>query len=215
MKNRPWDRIALGLLETVLRDMTGCGDEAGPLSRLLAYAMNREPLFYQDVKDVVQDDAEEILLLASEWRLLLPVRTRKSSSWEDRLLVMQAGELYEIPNIVRSLAAQSLTSGTWNTETAVYEFFKESGHPFYNRMPRVVRCIFEEAANHRITADQIKMICSRFGLSGMVDSLIADLKAAGIMSPKLESMPEVLRQGSPVYELNPAVGAGLPRQGCV
>jgi hypothetical protein len=80
-------------------------------------------------------------------------------------------------------------------------------------MPGLVRSIFGKAVNHRITAGKIKMICAGFGLSGVVDSLIADLKAAGIMSPKLGSMSEVIREGSPIYELNPAVGIGLLQDG--
>ena len=42
-------------------------------------------------------------------------------------------------------------------------------------------------------------------LEDKVDSLIAELKGTGVMSPKLGSLIEVIRQGSPIYELNPSL----------
>jgi hypothetical protein len=53
------------------------------------------------------------------------------------------------------------------------------------------------------------MACLQLGLSNRVDGLIAELKAAGIISPKLGSVPEVNREGSPIYELNPGVAIGF------
>ena len=38
-----------------------------------------------------------------------------------------------------------------------------------------------------------------------VDVLIAELKGSGVISPKLGSLPEVFRAGSPLYELNPSL----------
>jgi len=54
------------------------------------------------------NDVEDLLLLSSEWRLLLPVRTLKSAAWEDRLLVAKAEELYEVPNIIRYAAEEAI-----------------------------------------------------------------------------------------------------------
>jgi len=83
------------------------------------------------------------------------------------------------------------------------------GDPNYKQIPGLVRSISEKAVNQRITGNQIKMICLQVGLSNRVDSLIAELKAAGIISPRLRSIPEVNREGSPLYELNPSATVGL------
>ncbi len=37
------------------------------------------------------------------------------------------------------------------------------------------------------------------------DALIAELKGSGVMSPKLGSIAEVSREGTPIYELNPSL----------
>ena len=52
---------------------------------------------------------------------------------------------------------------------------------------------------------QIKKICNELGLGHRVNALIAELKGSGVMSPKLSSLAEVARTGSPIYELNPSL----------
>jgi len=42
-------------------------------------------------------------------------------------------------------------------------------------------------------------------LGDRVDALIAELKGSGVMSPKLGSLAEVSRAGTPIYELNPSL----------
>jgi len=107
------------------------------------------------------------------------------------------------------LVREALQTPTWNPENAIIELFKEFGDPDWEQIPRLVRSIAEKATDHKITGNQIEKICLQFGLNNRVDGLIAELKAAGIISPKLSSFPEVIREGSPIYELNPSVAIGL------
>jgi hypothetical protein len=196
-------------LERAMRGTLGHGKLTSQLSQVLAYAAAKDTVSYQELKEIIKDDPEDVLLLADEWRLLLPVRTAKSSSWEDRLLMIKDGEAYEIPNIVRYVAREALEIGTWSCENAIGELFKDLGDPDSKQIAELVRSIAGEAGSHKITGNQIKMICLRLGLSNRVDSLIAELKAAGIISPRLSSLAEVAREGSPIYELNPSVSFGL------
>jgi hypothetical protein len=196
-------------LERAMSGVFGHGKLTSQLSQVLAYAAARDTVSYGEIKEIIKADPEDVLLLADEWRLLLPVRTAKSSSWEDRLLIIKDGEAYEMPHIVRYVAREALKTGTWNSENAIGELFKDLGDPNCKQIPELVRSIAGEAGSHKTTGNQIKMICLRLGLSNRVDSLIAELKAAGIISPTLSSLPEVTREGSPIYELNPAVAIGL------
>jgi hypothetical protein len=196
-------------LERAMSGVFGHGKLTSKLSQVLAYAAIKGTVSYREIKEIIKDDPEDALLLADEWRLLLPVRTAKSSSWEDRLLIIKDGEAYEMPNIVRYVAREALKTGTWNSENAIGELFKEFRDPDCKQIPELVRSIAGEAGSHKTTGTQIKMICLRLGLSNRVDSLIAELKAAGIISPRLSSLPEVSREGSPIYELNPSVAVGI------
>jgi hypothetical protein len=171
----------------------------------LALASRKGRISYHDLKKIANDNLEDVLLLGSEWRLLLPVKTLKSAAWEDRLLLAEMGDLYEVPNIVRYLVEDASETGDWNSEYAITRLFKEMDEPSWERMPRLVERLWQQAKSYRISAVQIKEICSELGMGDRVDTLIAELKAGGVMSPKLGSLAEVARAESPVYELNPSL----------
>ena len=192
-------------LEKALSPILGDDEPTGGLSQLLAYASLHDTVCYQEIRDVVEDDPEDILLMAEEWRLLLPVRTAKSSSWEDRLLLARDGEVYEMPNVIRYLAKEAMQSAKWYHEKAIIELFKKLRDPAWKQIPGLIKAIAEKAIDNKINGNQIKKTCLQFGLSNRVDGLIAELKAAGIMSPKLGSIPDVMGAGSPIYELNPSI----------
>ena len=192
-------------LERALSTIFGAGKTTRKLSQVLDYCLLKGTISYQQIREIIKDDPEDILLLAEEWRLLLPVRTAKSSSWEDRLLLLKDGEVYEIPNIIRCLVREALQTATWNPENSIIELFKEFGDQDWEQIPGLVRSIAEKATDHKITGNQIKKICLQFGLKNRVDGLIAELKAAGIISPKLGFIPDLLRARSPIYELNPSI----------
>lgn len=194
------DRLAMAL-STIL----GHAKINSKQSQVLAYAAIKGTVSYQEIKEIIRDDPEDFLLLADKWRLLLPVRTAKSSGWEDRLLIIKNFEVYEIPNVIRYLTREAVKTGIWDPEKAIVKLFRELGDPDFAQIPELVRSIGEEVANHTITGNQIKSICVQLGLGDRVDGIIAELKAAGIISPRLRSVPEVNREGSPIYELNPSL----------
>ena len=175
------------------------------LSPVLAYASKKGSISYREVDNIVKDTAEDVLLLGNEWRLLLPVRTLKSAAWEDRLLLCKPEESYEVPNIIRCLVEGASRTGYWDPEHAITKLFKEMSEPAWEKIPKLVERLEEQARDYRVTAVQIKEICGELGLGDRVDMLIAELKGSGVMSPKLGSLAEVSRTGSPIYELNPSL----------
>jgi hypothetical protein len=177
----------------------------GYFASVMARATERGSISYHEVEEIAGDRAEDVLLLSSEWRFLLPVRTLKSAAWEDRLLLCESGEKYEVPNIVRCMVKKVSQTGEWNLEQAATELFKEMDEPEWEKMPKLVERLKEQARDYRISAIQIKEICSELGLEDRVDVLIAELKGSGVMSPKLSSLAEVSREGAPLYEINPSL----------
>jgi len=204
MENRQSSRRSYDRLEKALSGILGTGEITRKLSQVLAYAAVEGRMSYQKIKEIIKDDPEDVLLLADKWRLLLPVRTTKSSGWEDRVLVLRDGEIYEIPNLIRYLVKNAIDTGRWDPEKTIIELFKEFGDPDWEKITGLVRSIAEKATGYKITGNQIKEICLKSGLNDRTDGLIAELKAAGIISPKLGSIPEVLGAQSPIYELNPS-----------
>ena len=192
-------------LESALSRLLNHSELTSRLVPVLSSASKRGRVSYREVEKMVNGDAEDVLLLGNEWRLLLPVRTLKSAAWEDRLLVTKPEELYEAPNIVRYLVEDASRTGRWNPEQAITELFREMGEPDWGQMPKMVERLGEQAKDYRITAAQIKMVCNELGLGDRIDALIAELKGSGVMSPKLGALAEVSQAGMPIYELNPSL----------
>ena len=205
IENRKSSRRSYDRLEKALSGILGTGEITRKLSQVLAHASVNVTVSYQEIKEIIKDDPEDILLLADKWRLLLPVRTAKSAGWEDRVLVLKDEEKYEIPNLIRYLVKDALDTGQWNPEKTIIELFKQFEDPDWEKIAGLVRSIAENAIDYKINGNQIKNICIQSGLNNRVDGLIAELKAAGIISPKLASIPDVVGAQSPIYELNPSV----------
>jgi hypothetical protein len=192
-------------LEKALGELLEHNELARPLAGVLVYAYRKGRVSYTEAKKVVGDDPEDVLLLGNQWRLLIPTGIAKSSAWEDRPLLCKPGESYQLPNVARYLVHGASKTGYWAPMSAIVEVFKEIEEPAWQQMPELVEQLQKKSTNYQISAMQIGQACIKVGLGDKVDVLIAELKATGVMSPKLASLAEVARAGSPLYELNPSL----------
>jgi hypothetical protein len=90
----------------------------------------------------------------------------------------------------------------------MFNFFKDLKDPDCNLIPDLTKAIMEKSLHNIVNANQIKKACMEFSLIDRVDGLIAELKAAGFMSPKLGPLIEASIIGTPIYELNPSLLPG-------
>ncbi|RLB15062.1 MAG: hypothetical protein DRN37_07630 [Thermoplasmata archaeon] len=182
-------------------------DYTGSLARILGAAAVTGRISCEEVEKLLTpgEDLEEVLLLGYDWRILLPVRSSKSMEWGDRVFLPMPGEEYEFPNVVKYLVREAAREGTWEPGKAVAAVARDMGEPAWDQIPRLVEILGKKAEGNHVTAIQIKQACNAVHLGERVDSLIADLKACGILSPSLGYLPEAARKRSPVYELNPCL----------
>jgi len=183
-------------------------EDANKLARLLGKAAESGKVSREEATRLVNDDAEDILILGYSWRLLLPTRAARTGDWEDRMLIAQPGETYQMPNVVRYLVENANRTGHWDPEKAIIEVFRNIGDPDSEKMPILVGRMASEVKGRRVSGVQIKRICTELGLGDRVDPLLSELKACGIMSPKLSSLTDAAREGTPIYELNPSLLVG-------
>jgi hypothetical protein len=192
-------------VEKALNGLLKNDELAAVLASVLAYASKTGRISYSEVMEIVSENPEEVLLLGNRWKLFLPVKVEKSGAWEDRLLLCKPGESYVLPNVVLDLVQNASRTGCWEPMKAIAEVFKEIGEPAWQQMPELAVELWREARDGQVSAVQIKEVFIRAGLGDRVDVLIAELKATGVMSPKLGSLAEASRATSPIYELNPSL----------
>ncbi|RLB10080.1 MAG: hypothetical protein DRG27_03705 [Deltaproteobacteria bacterium] len=180
------------------------------LSKVLNTAFLKERITYREVENIAgdKDKAEDIVLLAFQWRLLIPVNPLKPTlSWEDACFLLMEEEFYVMPNIIRSLVKIASKNGIWDTEKAIQDLFKEIKDENWEIMPQIVKDIVNNAKGGNISANQIKEILARFSLKEKTNYYILILKGCGIISPHIRGVREVMKVGggSPIYEVNPSV----------
>lgn len=176
------------------------------LAKVLACAAETGRVAYEEVEQVVGADPEDALLLAFQQRLLVPVKSVKHTlEWDHAVELPRPGDTYKMPNVVRHLVKHATEIGQWDAQRAVAETFREMGEPAFEVMPALVTELSGAATHRTVSAELVVQACRRLGMEERVDSLIAGLKAAGVMSPKLSSLAEIARAGMPLYELNPSV----------
>jgi hypothetical protein len=200
-------------LERALTAFLGTGKLASSLARVLIRACKAGRVSYDEVEGIAKDDSEDVLLLGFELRLLLPTRSASGTlEWGDAVLLLKPGEMYKIPNVVKCLVEEAIRTGRWDPDSAVSKVFMIMGESEWEEMPELVQKLGEEAKDCKINAIQIKRVCTELDLEGKVDLVIAELKGGGVMSPKLGSLTEVIKEGSPVYELNPSLSVNRTRK---
>ncbi len=183
-------------------------DDAKKLAQVLQEVLKTGTISYEEAQRIIGGDPEDILTLGYGWRLLLPVRAAKGGDWEDRMLIPQPGEIYQMPNVAKHLAENANRTGHWDPEKAIIEVFRKIGEPDSDKMPVLVARMASKVKGRRINGVKIKKLCAELGLEKRVDPLVSELKACGILSHKLSALTEASRQGSPIYELNPSLFVG-------
>ena len=185
------------------------GELTDRLAEVLAVMSDSGTISYDDVEKIAGEDTEDVLLVGWEWKLLLPIRTSRCGEWDDRVMMAEPGEAYKMPNISRLLVEGARQSGEWNSQQAIGVYFRMSGEPEWEVMPDLVWKMQEMSADNVVTASQVAQACRRMGLEERVDTMIAILKGAGVMSPRLGSLQRVMQEGVPLYELNPCLFAEI------
>ena len=185
------------------------GEKMPPgLADVLMAACRQSTIAFEEIQKIEPRDIEELLLFAWDWKLLIPTAPPRCSEWDERLMVMEPGEMYETPNISRYLIETAAATGTWDIARAVLSLYQDMGEPDWQKMPALVAAITGQAVNHIIGAAAINAACIRAGIKDKTGAMIAILKGGGVISPKLAALGPVARTKAPVYEVNPSVCPG-------
>jgi len=177
------------------------------LVRILFRASHCDRILYQDLASEVSGSVGEVLLMLWEWKLVIPVRSSRCSEWDSRILSAAPGEFYEMPNIAKMLVKKGIESGTWDSTSAIRDLFQCMGEPDWEKMPELILAIKTHALHNAISGAKIGVLCIQNNLKDKTGAMIAILKGAGVISPKLAAISRTAKSGSPLYEFNPSVYA--------
>jgi len=147
----------------------------------------------------------DALLLMDEWRLLQPVGASLTKAWEDvsQLLSVRDNLKLTLPAWVKTLARLACETKSFSFRKAILTIFSDEGHPAWLKMPAF---LFEMALASDygiIDSAQINRLLREMQLGIPSDTLIAQLKNYGFISPHLRA--DFFRMQSPHYEIHPLI----------
>ena len=175
------------------------------LCDILTYTIQNDVSRFESLFAITGEDIYDILLELWEWKLILPMRSSKCGEWDSRILVTEPGETFQMPNISKYLVRHAIQTGEWNTNRAIIDLFQSMNEPDWASIPDLVLEMKNACVYQTITGTRIGAACVHNGLKGKTGAMIAVLKGAGIISPKLMNPARTMQATSPLYEFNPCV----------
>jgi hypothetical protein len=196
-------------LERALKSFMTGDIPVSELAHILFRVYHWERIVYQELASADYLSVNEALLALWEWKLVIPVRSSRCSEWDSRILSAEPGEFYEMPNISKTLVKKGIETGTWDSVSAILDLFQCMGEPEWEKMPDLILSIKKNTMHNTINGTKIGVLCIQNGLKDKTGAMIAILKGAGIISPKLAAISRMAKSKSPLYEFNPSVYAEL------
>jgi len=181
------------------------------LSRILSLVMSEKDVFFRDIREL--PDVTDVLLLMDEWRLVRPVGGSPTKAWEDTSQLLTTGKNFVLvfPAWIVPLVSLACASGELQVRKAILTFFSDQDHPAWLKMPSFLSKMAKISLNGIIDATQINQLLRNYPLGLSPDTLIAQLKSYGLISPHLRA--DFFRMRSPQYEVHPLIAAAQELEG--
>ncbi len=112
------------------------------LAELLKNNLCKETIRYQEI-DIVESQKKDLILLAFEERILIPVKTRSGPAWEDKILDFRKDGHYFIPPLVKAIVNTICETGKPSCDTAVRETLTHVTHQDISGFPKFTTKIVE------------------------------------------------------------------------
>ncbi len=150
-------------------------------------------------------DGVDALLLMDEWRLVQPVGGSMTKAWEDvsQLIASRDDLGLTLPPWVKTLIQLACNTNTLPVRKAILTFFSDEGHPAWLKMPQFLFEMAGRSEHGVVDSVKINRLLREMPLGISADTLIAQLKNYGFISPHLRA--DFFRMQSPHYEVHPMI----------
>ena len=145
----------------------------------------------------------DALLTLDEWRLAYPIGGSPTKAWEDvsQLLVSSRELTLTAPPWVSTLIRVTCARETLDIPESIRLFFYKEGNPAASKMPSFLLKMAHHTHPTLIDAASINRLLRDIPLGIPADTLIAQLKNYGFISPHLRA--DFFRMQTPHYEVHP------------
>ncbi len=174
------------------------GRDAYLLASLLDNHLHKETIRYHEI-DASEHQKKDLILMAFEERILIPVKSRSGPAWEDRIFDFTHEGRYFIPPVVKAIVNTIYDIGKPSCDTAVRTTLSNVNQKDVGGFIRLLQTIMKHAGNYTFETGLMKIFFNELSMGSDLHDVIDIFVFFGIMSPCPQRS---LMTGLSWYEIN-------------
>ena len=171
------------------------------LATLLKANLDKAFIRYEEI-DITENQKKDLLLLAFEERILIPVKSRSGPAWEDKLLDFGEEGKYLIPPVVRAILDTIHQTGTISCDTAVRKVLSGMIKKDLDGFIKLLQTIMKHANNYMFETGLLDIFFKETTIDCDLHDVVDAFVICGMMSPCPQKS---LMTGLSWYEINPTL----------
>ena len=175
--------------------------DANLLNYLFTHHAVDTNISYREI-DLSRAEKDDLILLGYQERILIPVKTKASLAWEDRIIDFDVGGTYVIPPVARQIPVVFIKKGYFCLESLLKQIFPDLVSKEVKKLYNLLDTIMTHSTGFKFETGLLKLFYDKLTLQFDLHDTIDMFVINGIMSPCPQKS---LITGLSWYEISPAM----------
>ena len=171
------------------------------LAELLEKNLHKETIRFDEI-EIKESQKKDLILLAFEERILIPVKSRSGPAWEDKILDFRNDGHYVIPPVVKALVNTIYDTGKPCCDDALRKTLGDVIHEDVGDFIRLLQTTMKHVDNYIFETGLLDIFFKELTVGIDLHDIIDIFVIYGIMSPCPQRS---LMTGLSWYEINSAL----------
>ena len=171
------------------------------LAELLEKNLHKETIRFDEI-EIKESQKKDLILLAFEERILIPVKSRSGPAWEDKILDFRNDGHYVIPPVVKALVSTIYDTGKPCCDDALRKTLGDVIHEDVGDFIRLLQTTMKHVDNYIFETGLLDIFFKELTGGSDLHDIIDIFVIYGIMSPCPQRS---LMTGLSWYEINSAL----------
>jgi hypothetical protein len=168
------------------------------LAELLEKNLHKETIRFDEIR-IKESQKKDLILLAFEERILIPVKSRSGPAWEDKLLDFRNDGHFFIPPVVKALLNTIYDTGKPCCDDALRKTLGDVIHEDVGDLIKLLQTTMKHADNHIFETGLMDIFFKELNVDSELHDIIDIFVILGIISPCPQRS---LMTGLSWYEIN-------------
>lgn len=171
------------------------------MTKLLKENLHKETIRYGEI-EIKESQKKDLVLLAFEERILIPIKSRSGPAWEDKILDFRNEGRYFIPPVVKAMVNTIYDTGKPSCDTALRKTLKDMTQEDIDGLIKLLKITAKHTANYTFETGLLDILFKEVVVDSDLHDIIDIFVIYGIMSP---CPRKSLMTGLAWYEINPTL----------